>query len=312
MVNNARFYISSIGDGESFLGFNKNKSPFIIVGIPLDISTSFRGGSSIAPERIRRVSRSLELCSIFTNIDIEHIGFNDIGNIILPPGDISLSLNRIESTIKELLNENKTLFLIGGEHTITLPSFKSFTYKSLAPCLLVFDAHIDLRDEYLGSKYNHATVMRRILEETNNRIILVGARSICREEIESFKKFRDRIDIIRIQGKHTPTIEVYKTIQKKLEECTSIYISIDMDILDPAYAPGVQTPEPIGIDPVTLLGFLDKVINEKIKVIDIVEVSPLFDKSDSTSFLAARIIIEIAAFIYRYIDKEYEKYLCKW
>lgn len=294
-----------------FLGFSmdKDRTPFTILGVPLDMSTSFRGGSSMAPSRIRMVSKSLELCSLLTGIDIESIGFEDLGDMVLPPGDMLSSLRMIEEGVRRLLDKNRVLFIIGGEHTLTLASFKSLSVQSMAPCLLVFDAHTDLRDTYLGSRYNHATVLSRILEETNGNIILIGARAISREEIETYNKFRDRIEIVKLwQGNIRPSLG--EEIYIKLKKCSDVYISIDFDILDPAYAPGVQTPEPLGIDPTTLLNILDLIIDDNVRVIDIVEITPQFDLSDVTSFLAAKVIVEVAAIAYRGMHKDVKNYSC--
>jgi len=306
-------YLTGTGSGEAFLGFNKNKNetPFTILGVPLDMSSSFRSGCGIAPRRIRFVSRSLELCSIMTGIDIESIGFEDVGDVVLSPGDMQGSLKRIECVVSEILKDrDRILIAIGGEHTITLPIFKSLASER-SPCLVVLDAHADLRDEYLGSRYNHATVIKRIIEETKSRIILLGARALSREEVEAYRQLKDYIDIISVwQGNAPPNIE--RELMHELESCSGLYVSIDMDILDPTYAPGVQTPEPLGLDPTTLLKILSLVANNRIHVIDLVEISPIYDQSDITSFLAAKIIIELTATIYRNIYRDRaEKHMCR-
>ncbi|MEM1683512.1 MAG: agmatinase [Ignisphaera sp.] len=309
----SKMYLTDIESGEAFLGFNKNKNetPFTILGIPLDMSSSFRGGCGIAPRRIRFVSRSLELCSTMTGIDVESIGFEDVGDVVLSPGDMQSSLKRIEYVVRELLEDkDRILIAIGGEHTITLPIFKSLASER-SQCLVVLDAHADLRDEYLGSRYNHATVIRRTIEETKSRIILIGARALSREEIEAYHQLKEYITIIRVwQGNIHSNIE--KELLHELESCSRLHISIDMDILDPTYAPGVQTPEPLGLDPATLLKILSLVANNRVRVIDLVEVSPIYDQSDVTSFLAAKIIIELTATIYKniYGDRA-EKYMCR-
>uniref|UniRef100_A0A7C2VDW3 Agmatinase n=1 Tax=Ignisphaera aggregans TaxID=334771 RepID=A0A7C2VDW3_9CREN len=292
-------YIVGVEQKGSFLGFSvdANRSPFTIVGAPLDMSSSFRGGAGEAPARIREASKSLELCSVFTGLDFESIGFVDLGDIVMMPGDINGSLNRIERVVGELIDAKRVVFVLGGEHTITLPAFKALASKSSKPCLLVFDAHTDLRDEYLGSRYNHATVVRRILEETKGRIVLVGARAVSREEVEASKRLNHRINIISIWQGNIPT-DLATRVLKPLEECSDIYVSIDIDFLDPSYAPGVQTPEPLGIDPLTLLNLLRLVAGKNIRIVDIVEVSPPHDPADVTSFLAAKIIIEFASLIY--------------
>ena len=236
------------------------------------MTTSFRGGSAEAPSRIRYVSRSLELCSVLTDVDIESIGFEDLGDIVLPPGDMKASLERIERVIAELLSENRIVFAVGGEHTITLPAFKSLSRKSRKACLLVFDAHADLRDEYMGSKYNHATVIRRIAEETNGKIVVVGARALSREELIEYKKLMNYVNIVRIYGDYLPVTTF--SLREALKECTDIYVSLDIDVIDPSFAPGVQTPEPLGMSSIMLLRMLSEVIDSRVRMVDIVEVTP--------------------------------------
>jgi agmatinase len=308
---NYKLYIVSVDQGNAFLGFNVDRvrTPFTIVGVPLDVSSSFRSGCREAPTRIRTVSRSLELCSVLTGLNIERIGFEDIGDIVLPPGDVKTSLSRIEEMVEELLREGRIPILLGGEHTITLPSFKALASLSRTPCLLVFDSHADLRDEYLGSRYNHATVIRRILDETQGQVLIVGARAVSKEEVEEYKRFRGRLEIVKLWQGSDPK-EVSEEMRKRVAVCEDIYISIDVDILDPSYAPGVQTPEPLGIDPLSLLKILETVVDKRVRVVDIVEVAPPYDYSDITSFLAAKIIIELAAIIYLRRGYSVEGYRC--
>lgn len=312
-----RVYILEVGHESAFLGFNvdRTRTPFTVVGVPLDISSSFRGGCREAPASIRIASKSLELCSILTNLNMERIGFEDIGDIVLSPGDINTSLKRIEEAVKGLLSDGRIPILIGGEHTITLPSFKALALRSSSPCLLVFDAHADLRDEYLGSKYNHATVIRRILDETEGYVLLVGSRAVSKDEVDAYKKLSSRIDIFKLwHGNMSRDIVrgIAGEIREKLSTCSDIYVSIDLDIVDPAYAPGVQTPEPLGIDPATLLGILKDVVDNRVKIFDVVEVAPNYDLSSATSFLAAKIIIEVAALRYLHMMQDIEKYRCWW
>jgi len=293
-------YLNNITDASSFLGFNKSfeETPFIIIGAPLDISTSYRGGCSKAPKALREASKSIELCTAFSNIDLEQIGFHDLGDIVMVPGNIAESLMRIEKVIHDVLSYGKRFFIIGGEHTITLPSFKAFSKHFQNPCLIVFDAHADFRSEYLGSKYNHATVIKRISEEAQyEKILIIGARAISKEEIEQSKAMSNKVSLIRVLN--VLSRDVMEHIRKEVELCKDLpkYISIDIDFIDPAYAPGVQTPEPLGVTPIDLLNILSIVIDEKVFVIDIVEITPTYDSSEITAFLGAKIIVEIAGLL---------------
>ncbi|MEL9940145.1 MAG: agmatinase [Ignisphaera sp.] len=295
-------YLGSISESNAFLGFNKQleETPFIVVGAPLDMSTSYRGGCSRAPKALREASKSLELCTAFSNIDLEQVGFHDLGDIVLAPGDILQSLARIENVIYEILGYNKIVFILGGEHTITLPAFKAFSKRFQNPCLIVFDAHADLRHEYLGSRYNHATVIKRISEETQyKKIVVVGARAISREEIEQVKSMYGRISVIRVVG--SAQNDFVERLEREVKVCENSpkYLSIDIDFIDPSYAPGVQTPEPLGSTPTDLLNAISRIVDEKLLAIDIVEITPKYDPSEITAFLGAKIVVEIAGIIAR-------------
>lgn len=295
-------YLSGISESNAFLGFNKQleETPFIVVGAPLDMSTSYRGGCSRAPKALREVSKSLELCTAFSNIDLEQVGFHDIGDIVLVPGDILQSLARIENVVYEILGYNKIVFILGGEHTITLPAFKAFSRRFQDPCIIVFDAHADLRHEYLGSRYNHATVIKRISEETQyKKIVVVGARAISREEIEQVKSMDSRISVIRVVG--SAQTNFVERLEREIKACENNpkYLSIDIDFIDPSYAPGVQTPEPLGSTPTDLLNAISRIVDEKLLAIDIVEITPGYDPSEITAFLGAKIVVEIAGMIAR-------------
>jgi agmatinase len=298
MYKAQHLYISPAAEKHHFLGFSKDleEAVFIIMGAPLDISASYRGGSAEAPRAVREASKSLELCTFFTNIDIESVGFHDLGDVVLAPGDIIESMNRIEQVVYAVLTKERRLFILGGEHTITLPSFKAFAKKFKEPCLVVFDAHGDLRQEYLGSRYNHATVLRRIIDEVPHRkVVLMGARALSREEVSYVKTANDsKLKVVQVLSKVSR--ETKDGLSKAIEECREApkYVSIDMDFLDPAYAPGVQTPEPLGVMPLELLELLNQVIDENVYVVDIVEITPRYDPTEATAFLGAKIIIEVA------------------
>ncbi len=302
----ADLYINPLENYSAFLGFNRDRkrTPFTIIGVPLDISSSYRGGCGLAPQSIRNASRSIELCSLINNINLEDIGFEDLGNITMAPGDIITSLKRIEIVIESLLNEGRRIFILGGEHTLTYGSFKAFAKIFKDPCLLVFDAHLDLRDEYLGTKFNHATVIRRIIEDIDVlRVIFIGPRAISMEESSYALEKNTIVSIYRFWGNRIP-IDIIDRVREDISKCNFIYISIDMDVIDPAYAPGVQTPEPLGIDPQNLLQILSKLVDTRTWVTDIVEITPVYDHSEITSFLASRIIIEIASILIESLNIE--------
>lgn len=282
-------------NSRKFAGFNKQSSPFIIIGIPMDITSSYRPGSRFAPNSIRDAAQYIEFYSIRTGIDMGDVGFNDVGDIILHPSSVEENLSRISSVINYFHENKKIIISIGGEHTISAGVIKGLQKEGL--CVISFDAHLDLRDEYMGYKYDHACVMRRI-SEYGVKILEIGSRAISREELEYAR--RNGIAFftpqqIRLLG----VKEVARKIINSTQECKSLYISIDMDGLDPAYAPGVATPEPEGLDPTTLLDIINLIVDKRVVGFDIVEISPPYDISGITSVLGAKIIMETSASIYK-------------
>lgn len=259
-------------------------SPIAVLGIPLDQSGTYRPGSRFAPYKIRETSCNIELYSQLADLVIEDAGFKDYGDVILPPGDLSASLNRIEYVVKKVSSDHSGLLVfIGGEHLITYPIVKALREK--IDTLIVFDAHLDMRSEYLDSYVNHATFLRKLIEE-GTRVIHLGSRAYSRDELDYLK---------------TKSIEVYRAIQIEEEPLSlsnlgRVYISIDMDVFDPSVAPGVSNPEPYGLSPRIFNRILKAIINdaEDIVAVDVVEVNPLYDTSDVTSILASKIIVEIA------------------
>lgn len=274
----------------SIFGCSENPdSLYIITGIPLDQTTTYKPGTRFAPDHIRLAACNLEFYSLITGKSLEHIGFNDLGNIIVPP-DIERVYENIKTVVKGLFEEygyEKLYFFLGGEHTITYPILSVLNQE--IEQLIVFDAHTDLRNEYLGSKHNHATVMRRIFEEIQIPIIYIGVRALSEEELVFIDRNRDSIVLCDMNS-------IFKN-ECRLDVKDKIYISIDLDAVDPAYAPGVSNPEPLGLSPHNLLVYLTKIIRKaNVRGIDITEVNPLVDVNDVTSLLASKIILEIIGF----------------
>ena len=169
-----------------FGGFNKNFSDtkFILFGVPFDSTSSYRPGSRFGPSVIREASINIETWSWRGNIDFENIGTHDLGDLVVVHGDCNETIRRISEVVEELTNLKKIPIMIGGEHTITLGIAKSL--KDIT--MLSFDAHFDMRDDYLSNKLSHACTMRRISEEIGpENVIVVGVRATCKEEIEFVK-----------------------------------------------------------------------------------------------------------------------------
>ena len=269
---------------QTFACLENDKSPLGVVGIPMDYTGSYKPGSRFAPQRIRDSACNIELYSLFTGIFLEDIGFKDYGDVILPPGDIEGSLEKIKLVMRNIIEEHSGLLLVlGGEHLITYPVVE--VIKDKIDELVIFDAHLDARSEYLGSKLNHATFLRRLLDEGVN-VIHIGSRAYSRDEYE-YVSSRDNIKVINV-------LEAFKNI--KLEDLGRVYISIDMDVFDPSIAPGVSNPEPFGLSHYVLLSILRELFEKSTSVIgvDVVEVNPLVDVNGETSVLAAKLLIEVS------------------
>ncbi len=269
---------------------NEEEEGLIILGAPMDWTTSYKPGTRFGPKSIRDAICNLEFFSMIISKPVEDIVlFNDLGNIALPPGDVMESLTRIKKVVKGVREDYSENFIVlGGEHLITLPIVEAISDE--IDLIVVIDAHLDQRDQYLGNKYSHATVMRRITEKTRIPIIYVGARAISPEEYQYAEARKNMIkiymppDINRDNGK-----ELVKLIKGK-----RIYLSIDMDGIDPGFAPGVSNPEPMGLNPINVIELL-RLIHAYGRLVagDIVEVNPLEDINDITSLLAAKLLVEI-------------------
>ncbi|KUK13664.1 MAG: agmatinase [bacterium] len=263
---------------------NLRSSKIILWGIPLDETTSFRRGTYLGPERIRQCSYGLETYSPVFERDLSEVKFFDAGDISLPRGKLEQSLKNIEKFAYSFLKRNFKLLSLGGEHLISLPLIKAAS--SVFPELRVIhlDAHADLRGKYLGNELSHASVMRRVCEFLKpSNLYQFGIRSGLKEEFD-FGKKNTRFYPFSLEK-----------VDKVIDELSPkpVYLSIDIDVIDPAFAPGTGTPEPNGITPKELFNFLEKIKSLNLIAVDVVEVSPPNDTSDITSLLGAKIVREI-------------------
>jgi len=235
------------------------EAKYIIFPIPYEATETFVSGTRQGPERILAASRSIEEYDFEEGIDLSKVAIHTLQEVELPQPP-ELALKWIEERYAKYLEDNKFVIMLGGEHTITLGAVRSFK-KDFT--LISFDAHFDLRDEYLSLKYSHATVMRRIYEKTP--VVFVGPRTASKEEIEFLN--RGNIPYLR-----KPDVKkVLKTI-----DTDNVYISIDLDVFDPALMPAVGNPEPSGILWEDLLNCLREIIGAKHLIgVDIVELSPI-------------------------------------
>ncbi|MBO8181580.1 MAG: agmatinase [Archaeoglobus sp.] len=261
-----------------------DKAEYVIFGIPYDATQSFKPGSRFAPNAIREASWNLESYSMYFDFDLSFSKIYDAGNINVD-GDFS----QIQERTSDFLSKTKAFpIALGGEHTISFACLQNFRNV----CYLTLDAHLDLRDEFDGSRFNHACTVRRVYERYEKgdieRVIQLGVRSGTAEER----------DFARKKG-----IEVYYAwdlmedidwVFRRLENYDRIYLSLDMDVFDPSYAPGVSTPEPFGLNPIHFLRLVEE-LADRIVGFDLVEVVP--DSNKITQTLAAKLVCELISAI---------------
>lgn len=273
----------------------RSESIFSLVGVPFDSTSSYRPGARFAPLHIREASTNIELFSLRSGIDMEKVFIYDEGDLAVVPSDPSEVLKRLEYIVEELINEKRVPIFLGGEHIITYGVIKGCKKQT---CILFFDAHADLRNDYLGLKLSHACTLKRIGEHLGfDKVLLLGLRALTSDEMRFIKQNNLRY-VTSLMFKDLSFRDIVNSVRKFLRNCENVYISIDMDVIDPAYAPGVSNPEPEGLTPSYILDLLYEVIDERVWGFDVVEVAPPYDNSGITSVLAAKLVNEIASYIY--------------
>ncbi len=268
-----------------FIGAKKdyNKSNIIVIGIPFDATSSFRSGSRFAPNSIRLFSDSIETYSPYFDKDIENILFFDYGNVEITINNFNILRNKLKNLISKFLKDEKKVIALGGEHLITLPIVEAYIKKYPDLIVIQLDAHTDLRDTYFNEKFSHATVMRRIYELVgNNRIFQFGIRSGTKSEFDFANKYTN-LNIF--------SLNVKKTLDKLKN--FPIYLTLDLDVLDPSVLPGTGNPEPGGFNFRDLVEFLKNLYNLNIVGVDVVELSPDYDYSGVSSITAAKLVREL-------------------
>ena len=263
------------------------KSDLILLGVPMDYTASNIPGSRFAPKRVRELSYTLENYSPFFDDFIDE-KFYDAGDIVLPWGNTDKSIKFIGETAKGILSDGKKIVSIGGDHLITFPVVKEYVEKYKDLVVLQFDAHTDLREEWNNEKYSHATVLKLIHDIIKKgHLYQFGIRSGSKEEFDFAKKHC-----------HIYKNDVYEPLKKVLGNLSNkdVYITIDIDVLDPAFAPGTGYIEAGGISSKELLDSVSLLLSESnVNIVgaDVVEVCPPTDNSDRTSAIAAKLLREI-------------------
>ncbi len=261
------------------------KSDLVLLGIPMDYTASNIPGSRFAPKRIRELSYTLENYSPFFGDSIDE-KFYDMGDLVMPWGNTDKSIKFINETAEKILCDGKKIIGIGGDHLVSYPVIKQYALKYEDLVVLQFDAHTDLREEWNNEKYSHATVLRLVYDIINKgNLFQFGIRSGSKEEFDFAKKHC-----------HIYTNEVYEPLKRVIGSLAGkhVYLTIDIDVLDPAFAPGTGYIEAGGISSKELFDAVSLLLSE-VQVVgaDVVEVCPPTDNSDRTSAIAAKLIREI-------------------
>jgi len=275
----------------------RESSRYSVVGVPFDSTASYRGGQRWAPESIRRASAFIEFRSLHAGIDVDSIPIYDEGDVAVVHGDVKSTLARVSAAVHGVASEGRIPVILGGEHTITYAVLDALReVLGSSPCLLVFDAHFDLRDEYMGNKFSHACIMRRILERLHPpAVFYVGVRGFSEEEERLADERADISYVTSLDVERIGEANAAAKARRFFSHCQHVYLSIDMDFLDPAYAPGVGNPEPGGLTIREALNLIHAVVDERLIGFDIVEVSPPHDPGDITAITAARLVVEVIA-----------------
>lgn len=271
----------------NFLAFDSTyeKAKIVLFGSPFDGTTSFRPGTRFASEFMRRDSYGLETYSPYLDKDLEDYNLFDAGELEFPFGNTKKVLDIIKTFTKDILDDNKIPLMIGGEHLVSLGSIEAVYEKYNDLILIHFDAHTDLREDYMGEKLSHATVIKRSWDFLGDgRIYQFGIRSGEKEEFLWAKK-HTKLQKFNCDGLK----ELVEDIKDK-----AVYITIDLDILDPSIFPGTGTIEPGGItfkemmDNISHLSKLNNIVGA-----DVVELSPHYDQSGCSTAVACKVLREL-------------------
>lgn len=265
------------------------KPKYAVLGVPYDGTSTFRSGSRFAPNAIREASINIETYSLRARLDASKLAIKDVGNLNVAQ-DVSETLRRLNLVLEELMSGGLKAIVLGGEHTLSLGAIEA-AGKNGDLAIVCFDAHMDFRDEYLGSKINHATVMRRVSEKLGvDRVMEVGVRAFSEEELEYAE--RSGLEFLTSLDVHRRLDYVLEKIERWTREARRLYVSVDLDVLDPSQAPGVANPEPEGLTVTQLLDILWRICSTEIVAVDIVELTPPYDNG-ITAIQAAKIAAEV-------------------
>ncbi len=264
-----------------------NAARFVIVGVPFDRTTSFRPGARFGPDSIRQHSWNFESYDLETGIDLGEVPVHDLGNTT-EFGTSADMVNGVREEIRPIYASGKIPIVFGGDHACSPPCVEAYP-ETPSLGVLYIDAHLDFRSSYLGDARSHACSSRRIVEKLGaHNVVVLGVRSVSREEVED-----NRTIGMPFVTAHEIAVEgIESATQRALNmlKTDRIYVSLDIDAIDPAYAGGTGTPEPFGLSPREVKHVIGQAA-PRLAGLDIMEVSPHYDNGN-TSALAARLARE--------------------
>lgn len=254
-------------------------SDIVMMGLPFDGTVSYRSGSRFAPELIRLASWGLETYSPYFDTDLEDVNFHDIGDLEFPLGNTVETLDLIRKNVDIIYSDNKRFFGIGGEHLVTLPVIEAISKHFKDITLIHFDAHTDLRQEYLTQKLSHSAVIYHCGEIIGfENIKQIGIRSGMKEEFDLMKKYKTKLNFP----------EQLSQFKKR-----NVYVTVDLDILDPSIMSGTGTPEAGGFTFNELMQWFEPLRELNIIGADVVELAPHYDNSGVSTAVASKVIREL-------------------
>lgn len=274
---------------ETFIGCDAeyDDARIVLYGAPFDSTTSFRPGARFGPSAMRHESFGIETYSPYQDRDLEDISVFDSGDLELCFGDASRAIDDLEARAEQIISDGKLPFLLGGEHLVTLAPVRALAKRYPDMHIIHFDAHADLRDDYLGAKLSHACVMRRCHELLGDgRIHQFGIRSGERGEF-GFAKLHTDMHPLSLAG-------LDETVKRLKAASAPVYLTIDLDVLDPSGFPGTGTPEAGGVGFTELLWALLPICRElRLIGADMVELAPMLDPSGVSTAAACKLLREL-------------------
>jgi agmatinase len=274
-----------LGAGEDY-----EKAEAVLVGLPMDYTVSLRPGARFGPQQIRNLSIGLETYSPYQDKSLDDLVYYDAGDVELPFGNTAASLVRMEEVAGKIFAAKKFPLFLGGEHLVSLPLIKACAQCFSELVVFHFDAHTDLREEFYGEENSHATVMRKVVDFLGKkRLYQFGIRSGLKEEFEFAR-----------ENTHLYLDEIFPALEQAVKEVKGkpVYLTLDIDVLDPAFAPGTGTPEPGGCSSREIFQAILAMKNLNVVGMDLVEVAPVYDQSERTAILAAKLVREaLLAFV---------------